>query len=188
MPGGPFGVAKLTIARVLPNAYNQYANEFNRGNDTSGAPTCSGTTKLANANTIGVAKNSSIIVPCIVNSSLYCSVDRNCNSGRASSARINNARNPPTVNQTSEVTRYITPISLASVVRNTRPTNEPFTAGRTGAGRATIGFGATVVMPAPMCPESSKRGAPYPSRHPSKQHRRRSILSIALDTAFPARS
>ena len=61
---------------------------MSRGKATSGEPICNGMIRLANANTIGVAKSSSMIVPCMVNSWLYCSVDRNCMPGRASSARI----------------------------------------------------------------------------------------------------
>ena len=147
----PPGVTKPSTASVLPNAYSQYANEFSRGNDTSGAPICNGTTKLPNANTIGVAKNSSMIVPCIVNSWLYWSTEKICSSGRASSARISSAMKPPTKNQMNDVARYIRPISLASVVRSNRPIAEPFTARRTGYGRVTIGLGATVVTNGLLC-------------------------------------
>ncbi|GIJ51172.1 hypothetical protein Val02_80580 [Virgisporangium aliadipatigenens] len=48
-------------------------------------------------------------------------------------------------NQTNEVTRYISPIVFASVVRSNRPIAEPLVGRRTGQGRVTIGFGATVV-------------------------------------------
>jgi hypothetical protein len=63
---------------------------------------------------------------------LYWSTEKICSSGRASSARISSARNPPTKNQMNDVTRYIRPISLASVVRSNRPMIEPLTARRTG--------------------------------------------------------
>jgi hypothetical protein len=53
-----------------------------------------------------------MIVPCIVNSWLYCSFDRNCMPGRASSARISNASGPPIMKKTNEVTMYIRPINL----------------------------------------------------------------------------
>ena len=56
--------------------------------------------------------------------------------------------NPPTKNQMNDVTRYMMPMSLASVVRSTRPIAEPLTARRTGHGRVTIGLGATVVTTA----------------------------------------
>ena len=46
---------------------------FSRGNATSGAPICSGISALAKPANSGVANSSSMIVPCIVNSWLYCS-------------------------------------------------------------------------------------------------------------------
>ena len=91
----PPGVRKPDSAISAPNRYSQYENAFSRGNATSGEPICSGSTRLANAKTIGVAKNSSMIVPCMVNSWLYCSGVRNCMPGRASSARISSAITPP---------------------------------------------------------------------------------------------
>src|SRR6185312_7990602 len=94
---------------------------------------------------IGVAKNSSMIVPCIVNSWLYCSGDRNCRPGRASSARISNAMKPPIMKNTNDVTRYISPICFASVVRSSRDNAEPRAGLCTGHGRVTIDLGATVV-------------------------------------------
>ncbi len=50
---------------------------FSRGNATSGAPICNGTMTLAKPMNSGVAKSSNMIVPCIVNSWLYCSLVRN---------------------------------------------------------------------------------------------------------------
>ena len=47
---------------------------FSRGNATSGAPICSGMITLAKPTNSGVANSSSMIVPCIVNSWLYCSL------------------------------------------------------------------------------------------------------------------
>jgi hypothetical protein len=89
-----------------------------------------------------------MIVPCIVNSWLYWSTEKICSCGRASSARMRSAMKPPTKNHTNDVTRYIRPISFASVVRSNRPTAEPLTARLTGHGRVTIGLGATVVTSA----------------------------------------
>jgi hypothetical protein len=40
---------------------------------------------------------------------------------------------------------YMIPICFASVVRRIRAKADPLTVGRTGHGRVTIGFGATVV-------------------------------------------
>ena len=54
---------------------------FSRGNATSGAPICSGMISLAKPANSGVANSSSMIVPCIVNSWLYCSLDTNCRPG-----------------------------------------------------------------------------------------------------------
>ena len=45
---------------------------FSRGKATSGEPICSGMISLANPTNSGVANSSSMIVPCMVNSSLYC--------------------------------------------------------------------------------------------------------------------
>ena len=58
-----------------------------------------------------------MIVPCIVNSWLYCSGDRNCIPGRANSARMVNAITPPMAKKMNDVTMYILPMSLWSVVR-----------------------------------------------------------------------
>src|SRR4051794_18821531 len=101
--------------------------------------------RFANAKNSGVAKNSSMIVPCMVNSWLYCSGERNCRPGRASSARMSSAMNPPIMKNTNDVTRYIRPICFASVVRSSRANAEPLTGWCTGQGLVTIGLGATVV-------------------------------------------
>jgi hypothetical protein len=49
---------------------------------------------------------------------------------------------------TNDVTMYMIPICFASVVRMMRANAEPRVASRTGHGRVTIGFGATVVTQA----------------------------------------
>ena len=46
---------------------------LSRGNATSGAPIWIGISALANPANSGVANSNSMIVPCIVNSWLYCS-------------------------------------------------------------------------------------------------------------------
>ncbi len=51
---------------------------FSRGNATSGAPICSGISSFVNPTNSGVANSSSISVPCMVNSSLYCWSDTKC--------------------------------------------------------------------------------------------------------------
>ncbi len=85
---------------------------FSRGNATSGAPICSGMMTLAKPTNSGVAKNSSMIVPCIVNSWLYCSLVSSCSPGLASSARMSSAITPPIRKKMNEVMRYISPIVL----------------------------------------------------------------------------
>src|SRR3954471_20853538 len=82
-----------------------------------------------------------MIVPCMVNSWLYCSGDRNWRPGRPTSARISRAITPPTMKNPNVVTRYITPICLWSVVRNSR--NNALPLGGTGvAVRVTTGSAA----------------------------------------------
>ena len=78
---------------------------FSRGNATSGEPICSGMIALAKPANSGVANSSSMIVPCIVNSWLYCSSSTNCRPGWASSARMTSAITPPNRKKTNEVMR-----------------------------------------------------------------------------------
>ncbi len=51
----PPGVMKPAIAIIAPNRNSQNEKAFRRGNATSGAPICSGSTRLAKPNTMGVA-------------------------------------------------------------------------------------------------------------------------------------
>ncbi len=75
-----------------------------RGNATSGAPICSGITALAKPAKSGVAKSSSMIVPCIVKSWLYCSgLSTICRPGAMSSARMSRAISPPSMKKMNEV-------------------------------------------------------------------------------------
>ena len=97
---------------MLPNRNSQNENAFSRGNATSGEPIWIGMIRLPNAKNSGVANISSMIVPCMVNSWLYCSGDRNCSPGRASSPRISIAMRPPAMKNTNEAVRYIRPIVL----------------------------------------------------------------------------
>ena len=64
-------------------------------------------------------------MPCMVNSWLYCSFDRNCIPGIASSLRIISAINPPIRKKANEVNRYITPSVLGSVVVIILTMNDP---------------------------------------------------------------
>nr|CRL53197.1 hypothetical protein CPGR_00473 [Mycolicibacterium fortuitum subsp. fortuitum DSM 46621 = ATCC 6841 = JCM 6387] len=52
----------------------------------------------------------------MVNSWLNCSLDRNCNPGSVSSVRIKRAITPPIPKNAKQVTQYMMPISLWSVV------------------------------------------------------------------------
>jgi hypothetical protein len=52
---------------------------------------------------------------------------------------------PPIRKNTKAVTIYMIPICFASVVRRRRASAEPLVGCRTGHGRVTIGFGATVL-------------------------------------------
>ena len=88
---------------------------FSRGKATSGAPICSGMIAFVKPANSGVANISSMIVPCMVNAWLYCSGDRNCRPGRASSVRISSASRPPKRKKTNEVIRYRVPMALWSV-------------------------------------------------------------------------
>jgi hypothetical protein len=78
---------------------------LSRGKATSGEPICSGMMTLAKPTNSGVANSSNMIVPCMVNSWLYCSPLKNCVPGRASSARIISAMRPPTRKKTNDVVR-----------------------------------------------------------------------------------
>ncbi len=82
-----------------------------------------------------------MIVPCMVNSWLYCSGVKNCKPGLASSARMINAITPPKPKNAIDVVMYILPSVFGSVVRmyprslipgETRSTGEAL-AGRGGA-------------------------------------------------------
>ncbi len=78
---------------------------FSRGKATSGAPIWSGISSLAKPAKVGVANSSSMIVPCMVNSWLNCSLLSNCIPGRASSARISSAMTPPARKNPNDVIR-----------------------------------------------------------------------------------
>ena len=77
-----------------PKKNSQNPNMFRRGNATSGAPICSGMIALPKPTNNGVANRNSMIVPCIVNSWLYCSRLTNCMPGDTSSARMISAMTP----------------------------------------------------------------------------------------------
>ena len=101
---------------VDPKRKSQKAKAFSRGNATSGAPICSGSSALANPANSGVANISSMIVPCIVNSWLYWSlVGMICIPGSNSSARMMSAITPPSRKNVKDEIRYMYPMVLWSV-------------------------------------------------------------------------
>ena len=71
---------------------------------------------LANPTNVGVANSSSMIVPCMVNSSLYCWSETMWLFGPMSWARMIIAISPPTMKKPNEVIRYRWPMILWSVV------------------------------------------------------------------------
>ena len=99
-------------AMVPPNKYNQYESIFNLGNATSAAPICNGIITLAKPTNSGVANIKSMMVPCMVNIWLYCSLLKNCIPGRANSPRRSKAIKPAIKNQVNEVIKYRYPIVL----------------------------------------------------------------------------
>ncbi len=98
---------------------------FSRGNATSGAPICSGMISLAKPTNSGVANSSSMIVPCMVNSWLYCWSDTNLLPGLASSARMIRAITPANRKNANEVIRYRWPMILWSVEDSQLASNDP---------------------------------------------------------------
>ena len=85
---------------------------LSRGNATSGAPICSGSTSFVNPMNSGVANSSSMRMPCMVNSSLYCWSDTKCWSGPSSWIRISSAMTPAHRKKKNEVIRYRCPMIL----------------------------------------------------------------------------
>ena len=80
-----------------PKTNSQKDSAFRRGKATSGAPICSGMSTLAKPAKSGVANMSSMIVPCIVKSWLYCSLVATISRpGANSCARMTSAMAPPT--------------------------------------------------------------------------------------------
>ena len=96
---------KLNITISPPNRNIQYDSMLSRGNATSGEPICSGMIQLVNPANSGVANSSSMIVPWIVNSWLYCSLDTICWPGRASSVRMISAISPAAMKKQNDVIR-----------------------------------------------------------------------------------
>ena len=96
---------------------------------------------FANPTNSGVANSSSMIVPCIVNSSLYCWSDTMWLSGPISWMRMIIAIRPPMRKNPNEVIRYRWPMTLWSVEDSQSAIIEPLRALRgavTGSGWAAV--------------------------------------------------
>src|ERR1022692_3572050 len=81
---------------IAPTRNVQNENALSLGNATSRAPIWRGITKLKNAAPIGMTTRKIIVVPCMVNISLYWADVRNVLLGTASWTRIRRAPTPPT--------------------------------------------------------------------------------------------
>ncbi len=81
---------------------------------------------LANPTNNGVAKSSSMIVPCMVKSSLYCWSLTRWLSGSNNWARMIMAISPATRKKKNEVIRYRWPMILWSVDNSQSASTEPF--------------------------------------------------------------
>ena len=91
---------------------SQKESAFSLGNAMSGAPSMSGTTKLAMPANAGMMKRKIIRVAWTETSPLNVCESTNWRPGCASSARKIIAMSPPIVKKTNVVTRYWIPITL----------------------------------------------------------------------------
>ncbi len=112
----PPGVRNPARTISPPNSVIQNPKALSRGNATSGAPICSGRMALAKPQTIGVPNSSSMSVPWMVNIWLNCSLDRYCIPGWKSSTRMNSAISPAAKKNRNDITMYMIPSFLWSVV------------------------------------------------------------------------
>ena len=111
----------------------------------------------------GVANISSMIVPCIVNSWLYCSgVPTSASPGSNSWARMTSAMTPPRQKNRNEVIRYRYPMVLWSVVVIHLTTMLPFRTGLGGATRLPFSIGEAEIVAVIY---------PYPSLRRKRQSR-----------------
>ncbi len=67
---------------------------------------------MKKATAMGMATRNTMVVPCMVNISLYVSGEMNAFSGRMSWMRMSSASKPPTNRKKKEVRKYMTPIRL----------------------------------------------------------------------------
>ena len=99
---------------------------------------------FANPTNSGVANSSSMIVPCIVNSSLYCWSDTMWVSGPNSWARMIIAITPAARKKPNDVIRYRCPMILWSVVDSQSARTEPLRGLRGGVTGRIVGRSSVV--------------------------------------------
>ena len=116
---------------------------FIRGNATSGAPICSGMISFANPMNSGVANSSSMIVPCMVNSSLYCWSETTWLFGPNSWIRMIMAIRPAIRKNPNDVIRYRCPMILWSVEESQLARIDPL---RPYCSRACCSTGCSTVV------------------------------------------
>jgi hypothetical protein len=106
------------LASIIAPATGSIQNEsaFSRGNAMSGAPSISGTTKLASPANAGMTKRKIISDAWTLMRPLKVCGSTNCDPGRASSARKIIASRPPATKKKIVVVTYWTPITLWSVL------------------------------------------------------------------------
>ena len=100
----PPSAKKESRSTIPPKRKSQYDIAFRRGNAMSRAPIMSGTRKLPNPARIGTTTRNTIVVPCIVMTSLYESPVRTSPFACASCVRISMAITPPARKKRPDVT------------------------------------------------------------------------------------
>ena len=101
------------VAINPPQTNSQYDSAFRRGNATSGLRSAAAEHNWRNRTRPASRRRATSIVPCMVNNSLYCSLDKNCKSP---ARPVQCASTVPSVRPErktqKQVTRYMTPINL----------------------------------------------------------------------------
>ncbi len=103
--------------KSAPIQYRYRLSRLSFGKATSLAPTMIGRTKFPSApGTLGMMNRKTMIAPCSVKAWLYMWPDMKVFFGVRSSRRTSIAKNPPSANAMSVLTRYIRPMRLWSTV------------------------------------------------------------------------
>ena len=109
--------------KTAPMIQRWKLNRLSRGNATSLAPSMIGSTKLPrDPGMLGMMTRNTMTAPCRVNMMLYVSGSMIVWPGAISSVRMIRAKMPPTRNDTSTPSRYMTPIRLWSRVKTQEAT------------------------------------------------------------------